>query len=111
MTDHHPDAETVLAAAVHGSSCPCGAWPCRWRATAHDVEAGLDQTAEFTTVKAQAHAMKALAALSAAGLAVVRVGDVPPWMEDGNCVDCGCAWAVFGSSTNGREIYVLKEQP
>ena len=58
MTDHHPDAETVLAM----SRAQTGRRPTPDAIDRRGAAAALD-------------------ALTAAGLAVVRVGDVPPWME------------------------------
>ena len=55
MSDHHPDAETVLRADSLFNDC--------------------------LRITGATGAKFALAALSAAGLAVVRVGDVPRWME------------------------------
>lgn len=67
MTDHHPDAADVLA---HG-----------WADDPEDGCVGsIDDLDEWYTTPRDL-AVTAIAALSAAGLAVVKVGDVPPWME------------------------------
>ena len=75
MSDHHPDAKAVLTTAAQNIAYE-----------GHHVTTG-----------------DLLDALSAAGLAVVKVGDVPPWMDPGNCFDCGCAW-----HDNDRPLYVVR---
>jgi hypothetical protein len=102
MTDHHPDAETVPPEAVE--------WWCqtRYRRSAFSDHPNTAGDLTVWGIGATDAIQHALAALSAAGLAVVRVGDVPPWMEDGFCVDCGCAWAA-SRPLHDTTIYVLKE--
>ena len=51
----------------------------------------------------------ALSALTAAGFAVVKVGEPPPWMLYGNCVDCGCAVATWGLPKNQGDIFVMRD--
>jgi hypothetical protein len=107
MTDNHPDAETVLAVwhrregGVWCGECKGLTWP------------DGDDAAEL--------ANDALAALSAAGLAVVRVGDVPPWMEFAGAYDDPDQVRVryedeacdhdFEECSVCRPLYVLKDQP
>lgn len=78
---HHPDAAEVLEVRYPSDGKRC--------CEAFDLPSDILDT------------------LASAGLAVVRVGDVPPWMESANCVDCGCAWGQWGAhpETVG-EMYV-----
>jgi len=93
MTDHDPSAVEVLEAAS---------------LTSH-MEERWDGAEIVLHTNALA-AELALAALTAAGLAVVQVGEVPPWMIEGYCADaCGSGWAEWGDGIN-RRIYVNREE-
>jgi hypothetical protein len=80
MSEHHPDAAGVM----------------EWVCDGDDVAPAV----------IEGHVSDLLAALTAAGLAVVRVGDVPPWMKP----------AIYSNGTEpmafaGRTCYVVWEQP
>jgi hypothetical protein len=94
MTDHHPDAETVLAEANLASHI-------------HDSAEWGRSVVMHTNEEA---VQRALDALSAAGLAVVRVGDVPPWMERATYSDGEPVSLYDPGHPSGRPLYVIKEQ-
>lgn len=59
-------------------------------------------------------ALDLLATLSAAGLSVVRTGEVPAWMEQANCATCGEGDGVVATDEappwidDALPIYVLR---
>jgi hypothetical protein len=88
MTDHHPDARSVIANSVTNMAYQ------GYHANADDL----------------------LDALTAAGLAVVRVGDVPPWMEPAECDYANdtmwpCPDPCFAVAGDRRKRYVVKDTP
>jgi hypothetical protein len=105
MTDHHPDAEAVaygIAAYVEKHPDAHNWSPRRWAYEAVQVILN-DEGAGYEV-------LSVLEGRSAYDLAVVRVGDVPPWMEDGFCDNCGCEYGDSGLGKFDRPLYVIKEQ-
>jgi hypothetical protein len=93
MTDHDPKAVDSLAAILDGEHVMQG------------FELGFVESAENRRIGSAQ-----LDALADSGLAVVKVGEVPPWMIEGYCADaCGSGWAEWGDGIN-RRIYVNREE-